>query len=340
MSVSVIRVVHIDNDISIKAIPDTDPRFEVLLLPPEEVNDEDLRGADLVLVDWNIESWGNFQEDYEKLPLTCRPCDGLAIAANIRRHLKDECVPVCLLTSQLERLAGPVPEFQRQAEIARNHDLDWVFLKQDNGLLADRLASLHECIECLKGELGSEELNSNKLLGIEGHASIDALQRNVNESCPPVTDLSEWSHGIYWIRWFIQRILTYPCFLSDEWWLASRLWLNHDELTDEVKALFADAQYGGVLSDFGGRRWWRPLVEIELWKSTGGLSTNREAVHSWLREKLEDIQGLEDDAPHVVSRNEESLLPEGILPLGATELLHSDGWPVFSDPIRVSKEEA
>ncbi len=334
-----IRVLHIDDDVGARVISPSDQRFDATILPPEEVDIKHVESADIILVDWKIERWGALQETYDKLPVSCRPMDGLAVAACVRRYVKDSCIPVCLLTSQLDELAGPIPAFQRQAEVARNHDLDWVFLKQEAERLPDQLFALKECVERLAASWDGDILDTMALMGIKERNSTESLKRHVAESGPPETDLSEWSHGIYWLRWLLQRILSYPSYLNDEMWLAARLWIPAKSLNEAVRALFTECKYAGVLDNFCGTRWWKPLIEEKLWRETQGKSDQREAIHQWLVSEIGAVEQFDDDSIYVVARDPTTLAPHKSLPLTRTKKKFTDGWPPFGDPIYVEKED-
>src|SRR5262245_645075 len=96
---------------------------------PEHVLVEDLDEADLVLVDFELETW----PERAGLAVSRQPRDGLAVAAVLRRQIHDrqKASPTAfaLLTGKFEKLASPLPPEHREHILARITNLEWVFQK-------------------------------------------------------------------------------------------------------------------------------------------------------------------------------------------------------------------
>ena len=155
------------------------------------------------------------------------------------------------------------------------------------------------------------------------------------EDCrPPVTELSERNHGLVFLRWLLQRILPYPCFLLDTYRLAARLRVSHESLQQALSqglaGFLSPCCYRGVLAGFLGDRWWRAGVEDRLWELTDGASVPA----AILREKLSQAAGVHlepssSDSPIVCVDENYLPLPEACS-ADAVVRIQPDDWPRFA----------
>ena len=110
--------------------------------------------------------------------------------------------------------------------------------------------------------------------------------QDIEDCHPPLHELVERKHGLWFIRWFAQFILPYPCFLWTTGRLAARLRVTHESLQHGLSNALADvfrpAKYVGGLHDFLGDRWWRNGCEAILWDITDGNSFDSDETLSVL----------------------------------------------------------
>ncbi len=168
----------------------------------------------------------------------------------------------------------------------------------------------------------------------------------VVQAChPPIYELTQWSHGLAFVRWMLQRILVYPCFLWDQHRLAARLRIDVEELGNvlgersKLAGRLAKFQYKGILSDFNGTRWWRAAVELFLWKITDGDSQN----NAKLAGALQDLAGrplkrTTAERP-VVCINPNYKPLNRFYTLSEVVRVQPDDWPDYADPAFMTIEE-
>lgn len=282
---------------SLKLALERRKRTKVSVLHPQEVELDDLRAADLVLVDYVLDAWPE-RDDVQCISL--QPPDGLALASVFRRrvHVEEDTSPTAFAihTGQLPRLAAPLPPDHREHVLARMNNLEWVFRKEGDGelLLADQVVSLAQAVVTLPKhwptrDAGARLAQLATLLSVPKAEDVRSRILEGIENCmPPIHELSEWSHGLSVLRWMLHRILPYPCFLWDSFYLAARLRVDHRELQsamaegNPLRKKLRPAEYRGILATFAGLRWWRPAVEHLLWRETDGKSFDVRSVHGAL----------------------------------------------------------
>jgi hypothetical protein len=315
----------------------------VKLLHPDEVESRDLLSANLVLVDYQIEEWS--QRD-EVSTLCMKPQNGLALAAVLRAHLeqseKTRPVAFAIYSAFLERLSGG----PREWSIARANNLEWAFAKNQsrNGAsLVDQMTSLAQAVVQLPKEWPSDDAEKSwnlakKLLSLPVKTNWErrALE-SIQECHPPIYRLSHSSHGLAFLRWFLQRILPYPCFLMDVHHLSCRLRVTLESLENALKhnkklqRLLESFVYKGILHDFLGKRWWRSGIESFLWELTEGNSTDAGRIHGKLQGVTGDeIEQLKIGEP-VVTLDEDFRPLTKFHEIKESVRIQPEDWPLFAD---------
>ena len=237
---------------------------------PEDVTRDLLNEADLVLVDYVLNTWAS-RDSVGQVAL--KPENGVALASLLREHAGSLRRPTgfAIHTGQPERL-WLTPAEPRRHMIARAYNLEWIFLKNEPQTVLRQAPTLaaavrrlpqswptddHErALQNVRGLLGLGQADDADTPGWVSSAMVDV------EGCrPPLTELSERNHGLVFLRWLLQRILPYPCFLLDSSWLAARLYVSHQalqaSLAGKLREYLAPVEYGGVLARFTGDRWWQ-----------------------------------------------------------------------------------
>lgn len=337
-------VVVIDDDPeSLRSTFRNDPsravKFEVL--HPDEVVRDNLEEADLVLVDYVLSSWASRDAVGE---ISLQPTNGVALGAILREHCRETKRPTgfAIHTAEPEKL-WITPAEPRAHVIARAYNLEWVFLKTDPLQVLHQSAELARAVQRLPVNWPGAEHEATatqvlELLGFDpaavSHSWEIIAYRDVETCRPPITELAERNHGLLFLRWLLQRILPYPCFLIDSYRLAARLRTTHlslnAALSQGLASIFAPAAYTGVLADFAGPRWWRAGVEYRLWE----LSDKTTLPASEMRRRVEATAGVTleptaSDEPVVCIDDNYRVLDVAVLP-SAVVRVQPDDWPPFA----------
>lgn len=307
---------------------------------PEDIEISDLEEADLVLVDYLLDSWS--ERDAQSVSL--RPATGMALAVVLReqvdRSQKDRLTAFALHTAHLNDIRGRLPPRTAQHVLARLNNLEWVFQEgrhryEQMALLADAVRQLPS--QWPEDSAGSSTSMVRQLLAMDEEAnSFERCWRDVVDCRVPVHELTAGRHGVLFIRWLLHQVLPYPSFLWEEHWVAARLRISVDALR-EVLAGDSDLakdlesmRYSGILAGFLKDRWWRGALEDYVWELAGGRSDEQS-----LLEVLTDRASMElcpiDADPAVVCVNTD-FQPTGqfLSPMTAVTL-RPDHWPPFAD---------
>ncbi len=319
---------------------DAPARFEVA--HPSDVDESLLRDADLVLVDLRIDYWPA-RDNLAQVGL--KPANGLALAAVLREHTNrpGRATGFALRSGHLVDLSVTPPGPPPQA-LARAHNLEWVFSKMP-GVSPDptptQAAALARAVRTLPAawfpaDRAATDREVARLLALPVDAAwLPASTRDIANCRPPLTELAEQNHGLLFLRWLLQRILPYPCFLYDTYRLAARMRVSHASLIRGLNGPLATwldgVAYRGILSDFLGPRWWRAGVEYLLWELGGEAAIPPAA----LRLRLGTVAGIELDPspageqPVVCVDENYRPLAEAVRPQEAVRI-QPDDWPSYA----------
>lgn len=313
------------------------------VLHPEDVTVSDLSAADLVLVDYQLdaETWPEMQQG----SIARQPRDGLALACLLRRHVHriEKASPTAfgILSSDVRRLASPLPAENRLHVLARGINLEWVFTKSEPRL-GQQVSELANAVKALPASWPRDDaLAADRqlmtVLGLDKDSDRSLID-DVTACIPPVNELSEWSHSLAIVRWLLHRILPYPCFLWDSYHLAARLRVDHEWLIETLKtdptftSWLGEAQYGGLLHGFMGARWWRWHVERLLWDATNQKSFNVDKVFEAVSAKSgrEAKRSSPPDYPLVTVNSDFRALTQ-FSSRSDSVRIRPDDWPSYAD---------
>lgn len=325
-------------------------------LHPNDLALDDLRSSDLVLVDYGLDNWPE-RDALDQLSL--RSPDGLAVAAVIRRQVqgyeKDSPTAIAMLTGQLDRLASPLPAEHREHILAHMNNLEWVFRKakaEEESELITQVSELAIAVSRLPPRWGAEVAEPMNqlaaLLNVDSEGLVSEKLLEDVESCnPPIHELSEWSHGLAVLRWFLHKILPYPCFLWDTHYLAARLTIDHKAFVSTLAThgglgdLLGPAKYDGILANFLGDRWWRSRVEFLLWELTDGQSAEPATVRKQLSERVGvDLPASEPGINPIVCINTDYRPLDQFYSIQESVRIRPDDWPPYADQAWTTKELA
>jgi len=319
-------------------------RATTIARTPDDVTRNDLKCADVVLVDFVLTDW---LESDRADSLAKQPKDGLALAAVLRSHCEATWPPTAfaLHSARVQELAGGLPPRSRAHVIARTNNLEWVFSKRNNENVrpvADQVLALAEAVGALPTKWPSQDLGRmrrsvERLLRL--NAKSDWAQRawRTVESChPPIHTLAAATHGLAFVRWLLHQILPFPSFLWDSTYLAARLRVTPKSLRSALSTnhrlarVLAPYRYRGILSDFLGSRWWRAGVEELLWRRTGSQSFTSDALTKFISDLSPTLQPTTVGEPVVVLG--EDLQPsDELIDISDAVELQPDEWPAFAD---------
>jgi hypothetical protein len=322
---------------------------------PEELRIDDLRAADLVLVDFKLWEWP--ERDGVGEHISRKPADGAALLAVLRQHLRgmEEHSPTAfaLYTGVPGELASPLPPENRYHILARLTNAEWVFSKSEQAL-ALRVACLANAVKALpEAWKQSDESQLFTLLGLQNLLSampgvVHRLQQDVLDCLPPIHELASWSHGLAIIRWLLQRIFVYPCFLWRPIHLAARLHIAPDpeqikkaiEPGSKLRAAFSAVEYGGILANFDGPMWWRKGVEAILWDKTEGKPFEDRAVHGYVGSLVDDATIIKDRVRFPVVVVNENFEPYDVVSSEVAVRVRPDDWPAYADQAWMTIDQA
>jgi hypothetical protein len=300
---------------------------------PADLMDDHLMKADLLLVDYELDQSNWDQSD---LPLANQCENGWALSSTLRWKIsKHDHRPtpatIALLTNQIGDALDPFSTVDSHSVVASLNGIEWVFDKREADLAPIKIlseASLH-----LRSGLERAQLEAAIAMPSGTAHWADLLSSGI-----PVSELLRWHDGVAVIRWLLQRVFPYPCFLIDEHFVAARLGIavrNVEALLargGELGRAIDAAMYRGVLAGFSGRRWWSRSIEDALWGLTEGRSTSLLIVRELVAKELElSIAEITEGGLSPVVTLDESLAAQSILSDAADCMrVRPNYWPSYA----------
>ena len=306
---------------------------------PADVIVEELYQADLVLIDLDL---GDF--NLKTFPALESP-DGLAFSTLLRRQGKltaatAKPIGFALISGKVNELALPFPSTKRIPLLAKQHNLEWIFRKENAPECARAVSSLACAIRDIPKNWG-DGIQSfkefTKPFGITGAKDLETCWTEIEKCHPPIYEITRWTHGLALVRWMLHTILNYPCFLWDDNYLAARLRVSHASLLNALREskrfrnFLAPARYDGFLHDFAGQRWWRHRVEALAWELTSGDSQNAELLRTALGKKTAfEFDPSPAKVPFVCRDKDYGYVAESVAMEDAVRV-QPDDWPPYAD---------
>lgn len=317
----------------------------VSVLHPSDVKREDLARTDLVLMGYKLEQWPE-RDGQSGAAFDIR--SGMVLAA-VFREVAEEATPdrltaMALYTGHLSEASGRIRPPHSQHVVASLNNLEWIFekKKKETDLDPDAQAiELANAVQLLHGDWPTEacasEARACELLNLRAEVGwFGRSWQEVRECQPPIHELAGTEHGVLFLRWFLHKVLPYPCFLWDIHQVATRLRMrvkdlkqiiaSHGDLSQDLRK----RRYTGILHGFLGHRWWRTAIEDYAWELGRGASGNPNIFRDRLRERAGidlDLIGISDP---VVCLNRDFEPTEIASPQEAVRL-RPDYWPSFAD---------
>ena len=314
-------------------------RVTASVIHPQDVEMSDLEDADLVLVDYRLDSW---QERDVLSTASLQPATGMALATILReqadKNERDRLTAFALHTAHLGDIRGRFPSGTAQHVLARLNNLEWIFPKTEPNR-HNQMLLLAKAVQRLPCRWPNNSTSTaRQLLDMDEHDdSFQSCWHDVRDCRVPINELTTGGHGILFIRWLLHQILPYPTFLWAEHWVAARLAISVGVLRDilagdsllakDLKAM----RYSGILAGFLGDRWWRGALEDYVWKLSGGSTADAQLLRNALVKRAGVDLDQIDANPAVVCVDRD-LQPTGkfLTPMTAIAI-HPDHWPPFAD---------
>lgn len=322
--------------------------LSIEIVHPEDLTPDLATRADLFLIDFVLESW----PERDAVDVVARkPRDGLAVAATLRSHAPTEGEPgsaraFALHSARLESLSSSLPTERREPVLARALNLEWIFQKgsqYEQIPITAQILSLASAVKTLPKAWPQDDQKKlqrivTRFLRLASKVPwAERAWEDIEGSHPPIHELSEHSHGLAFIRWLLQRILPYPCFLWDIHYLAARLRVTTDTLRNALTSStkFTSAleayRYTGELASFVSPRYWRAGIEAFLWDVTGGQALEGDAIRKALKKiggrSLEPVAMLQP----VVCLNSDFTSLSEFHEAEECVRIHPDDWPPYAD---------
>lgn len=312
-------------------------------LHPEQVSAADVRESDLVLVDYNLKDW----PERDQSAAARRPVTGISLLAVLRDLLSvssDRPVGFALNTTRFGDLPTVLPRPVTKHALARANNFEWVFDKSDRSDLASICSLAHACRALPDDwpdawEETSVRASLGQLVRLPEATWSDAAVDHMLRCRPPIHELSRSTDGLALLRWLLQRILPYPCFLMGRERLAVRLGLPlatvdalaSSSFRSNLAQALAPAVYEGVLADFAGRRWWAAGIEAILWDATSGRSFEPKSLREYVESFTDEpLAGPVPSFPVLAVDEEYEYLPHPV-EIGDAIRIQPDDWPPYAD---------
>ena len=333
------------NSIAYEVEPD---EAVVVVRHPRDIAQSDLLGSAVVAVDHYLEDWS----ELDSQPLAMQPANGFALAAVLRSQV-DRSVPgpaIVILTGQLPRLAGPLPLKAAEHLLAWQHDVEWVFPKAGaaGDSVAPRLVAMAKAVEKLRrvwtDPFGLEALVTG-WLGLKDPPWSGVARDHIVRARPPIHSVGDQTLGASVLRWFLQRVLPYPTFLSDVWRTAMLLgvattWLESELSTEsELCDRLDHCAYSGAFLDFSGRRWWRAGLANLVVELSDGQPFDREAIQRGVSEMSSGDPAFLSEARPILAVDPTTMESTLVVEAEMSVRIGPDGWPFYADNAWASKAD-
>jgi hypothetical protein len=317
-------------------------RAIVICRAPNDVTFDDLKMANLVLVDLKLDDWP--ERDRLQTP-ALRPNDGLALIATLKSNLSNDHnrtpTAFALRSGELKSVSGTLSPNNREHALAKMLDLDWVFQKGPNAKNFEiEVLSLARAVKSLPNPWPTVKESCAALLTLLKLGENSWYQRALNDvekAKPPQDVYAETTNGMAVIRWLLHDVLPFPTFLLDERYLSARLHIRPPSFRkalvsgDTVANKLKEFAYQGILAGFAGRRWWRAGIEHWLWRETGGQPFDKVALQA-VAKKLSPNMTLVDVARPVVELDDQFRPTDTLLDVSDAVQIVPDDWPPAADP--------
>ncbi|MGW1625976.1 hypothetical protein [Streptomyces sp. NPDC002172] len=323
--------------------------LEVTVCQPQDVTEDHLRKSDVIAID-QVFKW---QDLSHPTNLAYWPCDGLAFAGVLSRHLVrlGTTASVVLRTGAINELGGSLPLAARVPLLSSQNGVDWI-LEKGTTDTADNLYQLAHATAALSPfttQEGRRDWNEGaNWLQVPEESWAESALAEIQVCRPPEHVVAQYTAGSAWLRWFAHRILPYPSFLVSDLRAATLLRLTiaqfHD-LVDNAQSplgqLIRNCRYHGHLAGLAEPRWWRAgiesIVDDLLMAADQTLDVGDALAVEYSRLHESSVQTLPHEQP-VVTINAD-YFDSGVAEFRECVRLAPDSWPVVADEPYAKQED-
>jgi hypothetical protein len=244
----------------------------------------------------------------------------------------------------LDEISRNSPPKTRPHILARHCNLEWVFAKNTNTAnqeVVGQVAQLAAAVHVLPEHWPTNDPDATReliesWLALPQEKSWSPQAWYDAEKChPPIHDIEDRHQGLFFLRWFIQRILPYPCFLWNERRLAARLRVTVQSLAQAMdgglQQVFAGAEYTGQLRSFLGKRWWRSGCESILWEITEENPFDPAQTRDILNKKCSNLLAAAQAKQPVICIDANTIELDEFSDIESAVRVQPDDWPIFAD---------
>ena len=315
--------------------------LEVTVCQPQDVTEEHLRKSDVIAID-QVFKWQNLSHPTN---LAYWPCDGLAFAGVLSRHLVrlHTTASVVLRTGAINELGGSLPLAARVPLLSSQNGVDWI-LEKGTTDTADNLYQLAHATAALTPFTtpeGRRDWNEGAdWLQVPDEPWAESALAEIQVCRPPEHVVAQYTAGSAWLRWFAHRILPYPSFLVSDLRAATLLRVTiaqfHSLVDDDqspLGQLIRSCRYRGHLAGLAEPRWWRAgiesIVDDLLMAADQSLDISDALALEYSRLHGSPVRTLPHEQP-VVTINSD-YFDSGIAEFRECVRLAPDSWPVVAD---------
>jgi hypothetical protein len=316
---------------------------EIVFRHPAEVSQKDLEAAQVVVVDFRLDDGWSSRDSLSEIAL--KPMNGLALIAVLKSHneaIQGGTTAFVLRSGHLDELTSGFAPESRLHVVSRQCGLDWALTK--GGPATDQIvpiASLAKAVRQLPDSWASDHPQKliaqvQQWLAIPNDSWCALAWQDVEDCHPPILELDKRTHGMRLVRWLLQRILPYPCFLLTIDRLAVRLCVTPVSLESGMhsglREVFASSLYCGALADFDGQaRWWRKGFESSLWDLTGGRSFDVKHTLALLNDRCAGALVTSGSRQPVLCLDDEFRILSEPREIEDAVRIQPDDWPSYAD---------
>ncbi len=312
---------------------------------PNDVEAQDLDWANLVLMDFKIEHWGE-RDELDQISL--QPSNGLALAAVLREYADSQpgqdgaYTAFAIHSGHVGEISQRLHTTNKAAHVvARLNNLEWVFDKAEDSRF-QRSAQLAKAIRMISGrweevERQGTESAAKSLLQLP--SGLPWSSRAIDEiilNQIPLSEFSAGTNGLQFLRWMLHAVLPYPTFLWAEQWVAARLGITLGSLRkvlggeSELARGLEQCKYCGILESFLEERWWQAGVEQYAWEIRSSGARDPEKFHQELESRAgSGLERLDFSSP-VVCINKDLAPSDELCDLEEAVRIVPDLWPAYA----------
>lgn len=310
------------------------------VVPPEEIDENLLGEASVILIDLSLEKWDGPALSKLKKPAM----QGLGLIAQLQEYVQQEfpkrAIAFGVNSGKVSNLAKDLAGGDHV--LARVHNVEWVFRKERT-YHPQQLVELARAVRDLPDEWPTDGAKTREAVTKWLALNVDAdwserAWLDIEDCHPPFHGFSVHTRGIAFLRWMLHRILPYPTALIDSMQLAARLRVEPGSLdaalekSERLRTWLRPAAYTGQLAGFLGPHWWKAGMNALLFELSAGRSGDLDELQRKVLELGEGtLVAVAAAQPVVVLDRDLRPLPT-LCSIENAVRVQADDWPPFASP--------